>query len=93
LHPGKCYFSVSDGILLGHKASKRGIEVDWDKVTVWLAISFPTNATEVKGFLRYVGYYRRFIEHFAKWALPLTSMLKEDADFSELLPWYKALLI
>ena len=81
LHPGKCYFAVSEGILLGHKVSKRGIEVDWDKVTVWLAISFPTNATEVKGFLGCVGYYRRFIEHFAKLALPLTSMLKAGADF------------
>jgi hypothetical protein len=81
LHPGKCYFAVSEGILLGHKVSRRGIEVDWDKVTVWLAISFPTNATEVKGFLGCVGYYRRFIEHFAKLALPLTSMLKAGADF------------
>jgi hypothetical protein len=66
---------------LGHKISKRGIEVDWDKVTIWLAIRFPTNATEVKGFLGCVGYYRRFIEHFAKLALPLNSMLKAGADF------------
>jgi hypothetical protein len=55
LHPGKCFFVVTEGILLGHKVSKRGIEVDWDKVAVWLAILFPINATEVKGFLGCVG--------------------------------------
>ncbi|CAM6102046.1 unnamed protein product [Calypogeia fissa] len=28
LHPGKCFFGVNEGILLGHKISKQGIEID-----------------------------------------------------------------
>ena len=81
LHPGKCFFGVQEGILLGHKVSKKGIEVDKEKIAVWLAVAFPTNLTEVQGFLGCVGYYRRFIIHFSKVALALTLMLKKDSDF------------
>lgn len=81
LHPGKCYFAVTEVVLLGHKVSKRGIEVEQDKVAVWLGISFSTNTTEVKGCVGCVGYYRRFIKHFAKLAFPLTCMLRMGADF------------
>lgn len=49
LYPGKCSFAVKERVLFGHKVSKRGIEVEQDKVAVWLGISFPTNTTEVKG--------------------------------------------
>ncbi|CAM6113397.1 unnamed protein product [Calypogeia fissa] len=81
LHPGKCIFGVGEGTLLGHKVSKRGIEVDKEKVSVWQAVKFPTNVTEVRGFLGCLNYYRRFIKDFAKIALPIISMLKSGADF------------
>src|SRR5450759_588711 len=81
LHPGKCFFAVQEGILLGHKVSKKGIEVDKEKIVVWLAVAFPTNLTKVQGFLGCTGYYCRFIIHFAKVALALTLMLKKDSDF------------
>lgn len=50
LHPGKCFFGVEEGILLGHKVSKRGIEVDQEKVAVWLAVQFPILVIELRGF-------------------------------------------
>jgi transposase InsO family protein len=81
LHPGKCFFGVQEGILLGHKVSKKGIEVDQEKIAVWLAVAFPSSLVEVQGFLGCSGYYRRFIIHFAKVALPLTLMLRKDSDF------------
>ncbi|KAL2641651.1 hypothetical protein R1flu_009238 [Riccia fluitans] len=34
LHPEKCFFGMSEGILLGHRVSQRGIEVDVDKKTI-----------------------------------------------------------
>ncbi|CAM6094694.1 unnamed protein product [Calypogeia fissa] len=80
LHPGKCFFGVNEGILLGHKISKQGIKVDQEKVAIWLAIGFPKTLKEVRAFLGCVGYYRRFIKDYAKKALPLTEMLKRGVE-------------
>ncbi|CAM6128366.1 unnamed protein product [Calypogeia fissa] len=80
LHPGKFFSGVNEGILLGHKISKQGIEVDQEKVAIWLAIGFPKSLKEVRAFLGCVGYYRRFIKDYAKIALPLTEMLKRGVE-------------
>ncbi|GJU48931.1 reverse transcriptase domain-containing protein [Tanacetum coccineum] len=42
----KCHFMVNEGIVLGHKISKAGIEVDKAKVDVIASLPYPTN---VKG--------------------------------------------
>ena len=82
LHPGKCFFGMVFGVLLGHVVSKRGLEVDIDKVKSILTLATPTNVREIRGFLGCVGYYRRFIEGYARKALPLTELLKKDAEFT-----------
>ncbi|GKD30299.1 hypothetical protein Tco_1241077, partial [Tanacetum coccineum] len=38
----KCYFMVKEGIVLGHKISKNGIEVDKAKVDVIAKLPHPT---------------------------------------------------
>ena len=40
-----------------------------DVVSMWLP---PTSVTEVRSFLRFAGYYRRFIKGFSKIVKPLT---------------------
>jgi hypothetical protein len=82
LHPDKCFFVVQQGNLLGHIVSARGIEIDQSKVLVWLSITFPTNAGEVRGFIGCTGYYRRFIRFYANIARPMTLMLRRDSDFA-----------
>ena len=79
LHPGKCFLGMESGVLLEHVVNKNRLEVDLDKVKVILALTAPTN---VRGFLRCVGYYRRFIKDYARKALPLTELLKKEEDFS-----------
>ena len=32
LHPGKCFLGMNSGVLLGHIVSKKGLEVDMEKV-------------------------------------------------------------
>ena len=81
LHPGKCFFGMTSGILLGHRVSRTGLQVDLDKVRVMLTLLPPTSVKEIRGFLGCVGYYRRFIDGYAKRAIPLTELLKKDTEF------------
>ena len=81
LHPGKCFFGMDSGILLGHVVSEAGLQADLEKIRVVLSLLPPANAREIRGFLGCVGYYRRFIDGYAKRAIPLTELLKKDTDF------------
>ena len=81
LHPGKCFFGMESGILLGHVVSRKGLEVDLDKVKAILTLSAPTCVREIRGFLGCIGYYRRFIDGYARKATPLTELLKRDTEY------------
>lgn len=81
LHPEKCYIGMEEGILLGHVISKRGIEVDAEKVKVIQALLPPTDLRSLWAFLGYVGYYWRFIRLYANLAIPLTQLLKKEVEF------------
>ncbi|XP_031099701.1 uncharacterized protein LOC116003900 [Ipomoea triloba] len=77
----KCYYMVTEGIVLGYKISKRGIEVDRAKTAVIKTLPPPHNVTSLRSFLGHVGFYRRFIKDFSKIARPLTKLLQKDAIF------------
>ena len=62
--------------------SRKGLEVDIDKVRAILALLAPPCMREIQGFLGYIGYYRRFIEGYAKQTTPLTKLLKKDEEFT-----------
>lgn len=71
LHPRKCFIGVLVGELLGHVVSVKGIQVNLEKLVVFLMLMSPTIIMIVKGFLGYVSYYQRFIYMYAKFALLL----------------------
>ncbi|GJU57455.1 putative nucleotidyltransferase, ribonuclease H [Tanacetum coccineum] len=77
----KCYFMVKEGIVLGHKISKAGIEVDKAKVDVIASLPYPTNVKGIRSFLGHARFYRRFIQDFSKIARPMTQLLMKDAKF------------
>ncbi|GJS13334.1 reverse transcriptase domain-containing protein [Tanacetum coccineum] len=54
----KCHFMVKEGIVLGHKISKSGIEVDKAKVDVIAKLPHPTTVKGVRSFLGHAGFYR-----------------------------------
>jgi hypothetical protein len=57
----KCHFMVREGIILGHKISKKGIEVDKLKIEVIELLPPPTNVNGIHSFLGHAGFYQRFI--------------------------------
>lgn len=61
----KCHFMVREGIVLGHKVSARGIEVDQEKIEVIEKLPPPSNVKGVRSFLGHASFYRRFINHYA----------------------------
>ncbi|XP_052732212.1 uncharacterized protein LOC128196172, partial [Vigna angularis] len=77
----KCHFMVTEGIVLGHKISTKGIEVDKAKVEVIEKLPPPTNVKGIRSFLGHAGFYRRFIKDFSKIAKPLSNLLMKDAPF------------
>ncbi|KAL4281438.1 hypothetical protein GQ457_03G017890 [Hibiscus cannabinus] len=72
----KCHFMVDEGIMLGHKISSKGMEVDKAKIEVISKLPPPTTVKGIRNFLGHAGFYRRFIEDFSKITKPLRSLLE-----------------
>ncbi|GJV74468.1 reverse transcriptase domain-containing protein [Tanacetum coccineum] len=74
----KSHFMVKEGIVLGHKISKSGIEVDRAKIDVIAKLPHPTTVKGIRSFLGHAGFYRRFIQNFSKIARPMTHLLEKE---------------
>jgi hypothetical protein len=57
---------VNEGIVLGHKISEQGIEVDKAKVDAIEKMPCPKDIKGIHSFLGNAGFYRRFIKDFSK---------------------------
>ena len=81
----KFHFMVTKGIVLGHKISVAGLEVDQAKVAIIKTLLPPTTVKGIRSFLGHARFYRRFIKDFSKIYRPLCRLFKKDAmfDFDE----------
>ncbi|GJY40959.1 reverse transcriptase domain-containing protein [Tanacetum coccineum] len=77
----KSHFMVKEGIVLGHKISKKGIEVDKAKIDVIAKLPHPTTVKGIRSFLGHAGFYRRFIQDFSKISRPMTHLLEKNTPF------------
>nr|GFB28388.1 reverse transcriptase domain-containing protein [Tanacetum cinerariifolium] len=77
----KSNFMVKEGIVLGHKISKKRIEVDKAKIEVISKLPHPTTVKGIRSFLGHAGFYRRFIKDFSKISRPMTHLLEKNLPF------------
>ena len=77
----KCHFMVKEGILLGHRVSDNGIEVDKVKIETTEKLPSPTLVKGIRSFLGHAGFCRRFIKDFSTIAKPLSSLLMHGVPF------------
>ncbi|KAL0297897.1 UNVERIFIED_CONTAM: Retrovirus-related Pol polyprotein from transposon [Sesamum angustifolium] len=78
----KCEFWMEEIAFLGHVVSKEGVQPDQVKVKAFREWEPPKNVSEVRSFLGFAGYYRRFVKDFSVVAKPLTNLLKKNTPFN-----------
>ena len=82
LKPSKCSLLQTEVKYLGHVVSQHGVSTDPDKTAAIREWKVPTCQTELRTFLGFVGYYRRFCPEFATIAKPLNRLTAKGATFT-----------
>lgn len=67
----KCHFLQQEVRFLGHQVSAQGIGTDPDKISAVRKWPVPSTVKELRSFLGFCSYYRRYIEGFSQIAGPL----------------------
>lgn len=75
----KSEFLRKEVAYLGHLVTQNGVKPNPDKIKAIKNYPIPSTTKQIKGFLGLLGYYRRFINNFAKITKPLTKCLKKGA--------------
>ena len=96
LNPKKCSFFQERVRYVGHIVSAQGIETDPEKTEKVRNWPRPQTPEEVRRFLGFCGYYRRFVKDFSKIARPLNDLMpapnkkksKKSSPSSERKKWH-----
>ena len=74
----KCNFFQSEVEYLGHVVSSEGVKPNRERIAAVQNWKVPTNLSELRSFLGFASYYRKFIKNFAKIARPLYARLSGE---------------
>uniref|UniRef100_A0A8C4VWR2 Reverse transcriptase/retrotransposon-derived protein RNase H-like domain-containing protein n=1 Tax=Gopherus evgoodei TaxID=1825980 RepID=A0A8C4VWR2_9SAUR len=72
----KCQFCQTSVKYVGHIVSQEGVSTDPDKIEALTTWPRPTNYRELKTFLGFSGYYRRFVKNYATIVKPLNDLTR-----------------
>lgn len=81
LNLAKCNFFRKEVLFLGHRISDKGILPDESKIETVKKYPKPINSAEVKRFVAFANYYRRFIKNFSEIAAPLHKLTSKGVNF------------
>lgn len=73
----KSEFLRKEILYLGHAITNEGLKPNNDKIQTVIDYPIPKTQTEIKRFLGFLGYYRRFIKDFSKITQPMSACLKK----------------
>ena len=77
----KCSFHKQEIEYVGYIISPSGASMDPRKVKAVKEWPSPKNIHDLMSFLGFANYYRRFIERYSGYVVPLTKLLKKDAKY------------
>lgn len=80
LKPSKCQFLQRKLKYLGHIVSEEGVECNPEGIQTLRGWKVPTCVKELQQFLGLAGYFRRYVEGFAKIARPLHNLTGSSKD-------------
>ena len=77
----KCKLFQREVVYLSHIIGNGGARPDPDKVSTVKHWPVPKTLKQIRSFVGFCNYYRRFVRDFAQIARPLTDLKKKDARF------------
>lgn len=84
----KCSFLKKETEFLGHILTDEGMKPNPNKIKCIEDYPLPVSERQLRGLLGMTGYYRKFIEGYAKLACPMTKYLKKGAKINPKDPEY-----
>ena len=82
LKPRKCNLLQRSVKYLGHVLSADGVSPDDSKFAAVRDWPVPSSVPDVRRFVGFASYYRRFIHHFSVIAAPLTALTQKNVSFT-----------
>ena len=77
LKTSKCHFLRKEVTYLGHTISANGVACESDKTSAVSNWPTPTTGKELRSFIGFVSYYRRFVKGFSQIAGPLHDLVNQ----------------
>ena len=81
LKASKCHFHENKVHFLGFVVSGEGISMDPSKTDIIKNFPRPYSVKQLRSFLGFSNFYRRFIKDYSQIAVPLTRMTSKDVPF------------
>jgi transposase InsO family protein len=80
LKRAKCTFGATHITYLGLKLSAAGITIDESRKKAIVDMKVPASLRQVRSFLGFCNFFRRFVQHYAKVAQPLYALMSKTAQ-------------
>ena len=80
--PTKCLIGALEVLYLGHIITGTTIAPDWEKLKTVRDWPVPETVSQVRSFLGFANFFRRFVPHYAEIAAPLDEVTGKNVQFS-----------